>query len=163
MDDIADDQILIENLTTYMERACVELKHMAEGIEIFIKNGWKGPLPQIIEAFTLTLMDPEKVMVPLEGANLIYQMLGEIPNDFGVQVNRDYMIRKLPNSAGSLDSMHEDYKVSYTERPIYLIMGAPELQSAEVQMESLLSSFQIEISAETWKQVKATFNAYMGI
>ncbi|KAJ5573860.1 uncharacterized protein N7459_008287 [Penicillium hispanicum] len=151
-DDIADYIIKIRSFTKPMKAASESLRDAARDIMLEIKSGVHVPAVELFESIGQIIMVPGISKVPmaaLQGVSLLHQGLEEIPNDAGMQVNKDYLIKQVRNISGTMDSLYEGYKVSKSGQIDLLDPGAAKLQIAEEQLKALLGEFENALPADT--------------
>lgn len=161
--DLDDSASKIKTLSAMMTTAHDDVMARVHEVESHIRNLFKIPFDSIVNAMGQILMVRGNPMVALQGASILQQAQTTIPDDNNGRINKDYLIHKVHNITGTIDSVNEGYKLSQGGTINLLDPGADKLQISEKDLNKLLDSYWATLGSAGMEAVKKAFQNYIAI
>lgn len=138
-----------------------EVNRLVKVVHDEIMNVFQVSFHDIVGAMGQILMVHGKGMVGLQGVNLLEQANTTIPDDNDNRVNKTYLIHRVENIKGTLDSLLEGYKVGNNGKIDLDDPGATKLQISQRDLNKLLDSYWNALGSPTLSAVKKAFQDYI--
>lgn len=131
-----------------------------KGLEDQINKKFDVSFDNILSALTTVAFAPNKFMVGVQLAGVLYKGAEEIPNDQGVDVNKKYLISGIRSSEATISSLTEGFAAQKDGTLASDDPGAAKLVVARDQFEKLMEDMTGKLS--DLKDVEKAFDDYIG-
>jgi hypothetical protein len=119
------------------------------------------PFEELINAGTQLLFVAKWPMAVLQGASLFHHMTTKIINNDGTAVERQYLVQRVSEVAGSIKSLREGYKMLSDGKVQNEDPDASKLMIQEQELFDLMEDVKNLLSGATVERVKALFQFYI--
>lgn len=161
-DHLQDCVFQIHSLTGPIKKAYGEIKGLTRDVKVEIRKDTTVPFDHLLEAVGQIVGVYKDPMELLKGTSLLQKDLPKIPDDSGVELEKDYLIKQIDNITGSLDSLYEGYKVSKSGSIDLLDPGAAKLQLASGELAKLVGQYENALPSDLLKELKKKLDDYVG-
>ncbi|KAG0152655.1 hypothetical protein PDIDSM_1135 [Penicillium digitatum] len=153
-DHLQDCVFQIQSLTGPIKKAYGEIEGLTRDVKVEIRKDTIVPFDHLLEAVGQIVSVYRDPMELLKGTSLLQNDLPKIPDDSGVKVEKEYLVKQIDNITGSLDSLYEGYKVSKSGSIDLLDPGAAKLQLASGELAKLVGQYENALPSDLLKKLK---------
>ncbi|KAJ4269007.1 hypothetical protein NW762_003080 [Fusarium torreyae] len=160
--ELNDSAANLERFSYPLAQAKTKLIAAAKAVESELKKVISIPYDELVSAGAQIMFVPKWPMMALQGLSIYHQTTSKIIEDDGRAVDRKYLVRRVHNITGSLQSLQQGYEM-LSDGSLVDNDDASKLLMEESEFSKLMDEVYSSLKEKTVEGVKSAFKFYISL